>query len=64
MVELIDMLADRDDLLEKLNITSGELNPNNKTDIYFLMSQVSSIICLSEYGLSSYQEFFAECFSK
>jgi hypothetical protein len=44
--------------------TSGELNPNNKTDIYFLMSQVSSIICLSEYGLSSYQEFFAECFSK
>jgi hypothetical protein len=58
------MLADRDDLLEKLNITSGELNPNNKTDIYFLMSQVSSIICLSEYGLSSYQEFFAECFSK
>jgi hypothetical protein len=64
MAELVDILADRDDLLDKLNITTGELNPNNQSDLYFLMSQISSVICLSEYGLSSYQEFFAECFSK
>jgi hypothetical protein len=62
MEKLVDALENSTGILPALNIGNGELNPDYVN--YFLMSQVSSIICLSEYGLSSYQEFFAECFSK
>jgi hypothetical protein len=38
--------------------------PQQKNELYFFMSAVCNLIGLSKYGMSSYQEFFAECFAK
>ncbi len=36
----------------------------NNEDDYFYMSLISSVVNISAYGMSSYQEFFAEAYSK
>ncbi len=54
---------DANKLLREFKSRSLDIYKNNEDD-YFYMSLISSVINISAYGMSSYQEFFAEAYSK
>lgn len=54
---------DANKLLREFKSRLFDIYKNNEDD-YFYMSLISSVINISAYGMSSYQEFFAEAYSK
>lgn len=54
---------DANKLLREFKSKLFDIYKNNEDD-YFYMSLISSVINISAYGMSSYQEFLAEAYSK